>query len=544
MSEHKTNEASDAAHLETVAHVKTYDDVELTNAAREGARRQEHLTIRECFKYYPKAIAWSLLVSTCVIMEGYDTILIGNFYAYPTFAHKYGTFDAATKNYQLTAAWQSGLSNASGVGAFFGVLLNGILTSRFGMKRVILASLVILAAFIFMTFLAPNVGVLLAGEILCGLPWGVFATIAPAYASEVLPMPLRVYLTSYTNMCFIIGQLIAAGVLDGLVSNPTQWGYRIPFAIQWVWPVLLFPILLFAPESPWHLVRYQRYEEAEHSLRRLQSKSADIDVKHTLATIIHTNALEVQLAVGTTYWDCFKGFERRRTEIACVAFAGQIFSGLIFAYNSTYFFEQIHLPTSITYKLNVGGTALALFGTLVNWLVLMPNLGRRTIYVWGAFVMAVILLIIGILQTHTSNHRVGLTQAILTLVWTFVFQLSIGQLGWSTPAEIGSSRLRQKTVCLARNAYYVASVVITVIESYCMNPLEWNLRGYTSFIWCGTCFLLFIWAYFRYPETKRRSYEELDIMFAKGVGARNFKGYQVDAYEEHEKEELRRYSVH
>ena len=216
---------------------------------------------------------------------------------------------------------------------------------------------------------------------------------------------------------------------------------------------------------------------------------------------------------------------------------------MIFAYNSTYFFEQIHLPTSITYKLNVGGTALALSGTLVNWFVLMPHLGRRTIYVWGALVMAVILLIIGILQTHTSNHRVALTQAILTLVWTFVFQLSIGQLGWSTPAEIGSSRLRQKTVCLARNAYYIASVVVTVIESYCMNPSQWNLRGYTSFIWCGTCFLLFIWAYFRYPETKRRSFEELDIMFAKHVGARNFKGYQVDAYEEHEKEELKGYSV-
>jgi len=78
MSEHKTDEASEAAHLEAVAHVKTYDDVELNNAAREGARCQEHLTVRECFKYYPQAIAWSLLVSTCVIMEGYDTILIGN----------------------------------------------------------------------------------------------------------------------------------------------------------------------------------------------------------------------------------------------------------------------------------------------------------------------------------------------------------------------------------------------------------------------------------------------------------------------------------
>lgn len=87
--------------------------------------------------------------------------------------------------------------------------------------------------------------------------------------------------------------------------------------------MLLFPILLFAPESPWHLVRHQRYDEAERSLLRLQNKSADVDVKQTLATIIHTNALEVQLAIGTTYWDCFKGFERRRTEIACVAFAGE-----------------------------------------------------------------------------------------------------------------------------------------------------------------------------------------------------------------------------
>lgn len=71
------------------------------------------------------------------------------------------------------------------------------------MKRVILGALIVLSCFIFMTFFAPSAGVLLAGELLCGLPWGIFATIAPAYASEVLPIPLRVYLTSYTNMCFV-----------------------------------------------------------------------------------------------------------------------------------------------------------------------------------------------------------------------------------------------------------------------------------------------------------------------------------------------------
>ena len=168
-------------------------------------------------------------------------------------------------------------------------------------------------------------------------------------------------------MCFIIGQLIAAGVLEGLLSRTDEWSYRIPFAIQWIWPAFLFPVLLFAPESPWHLVRHKRLEEAERSLKRLQRASANIDVKQTLATIVYTNNLEEELSVGTSYWDCFTGFERRRTEIACICFAGQVLSGSTFAYNASYFFEQVGLSSSVTYKLNLGGTGLALFGTLINW---------------------------------------------------------------------------------------------------------------------------------------------------------------------------------
>ena len=110
-------------------------------------------------------------------------------------------------------------------------------------------------------------------------------------------------------------------------------------AIQWTWPAFLFPILLFAPESPWHLVRKGRLEEAEHSLKRLVRSSSGIDTKETLAIIVHTNNLEQELSTGTSYMDCFKGPELRRTEIACVAFAGQVLSGSTFAYNSTYFFQ-------------------------------------------------------------------------------------------------------------------------------------------------------------------------------------------------------------
>ncbi|KAJ9635994.1 hypothetical protein H2201_000005 [Coniosporium apollinis] len=515
---------------------------QLVANAKSAVEAEHSMGIAKALKAYPKAIFWCLAVSMCVIMEGYDTILIGNFYAYPEFARKYGqqvqTDDGL--EYQLTAPWQAGLGNASGIGAFFGTLLNGYLVAKFGQVRVLVASLITLSAFIFIVFFAVNIEMLLVGQLLCGLPWGVFATTAPAYASEVVPLSLRVYLTSWTNMCFIIGQLIAAGVLAGLVQIENQWSYRIPFAIQWAWPVFLIPLLCFAPESPWHLVRHHRLEEAENSLRRLQSKSANIDTKETLATIVHTNELEEQLSVGTSYWDCFKGFERRRTEIACVAFAGQVLSGSSFAYNSTYFFQQVGLTTSQTYNLNVGGTGLALVGTLISWFCLMPYFGRRTIYLWGMGTMSLILCIIGFLNIRTYESSYGMAQAVLTLAWTFTFQLSIGQLGWALPAEMGSTRLRQKTVCLARNAYYICGVISNVLQPYFMNPTQWNARGYTGFFWGGTAFLTFVWAYFRLPETKGRTYDELDVLFAKEVSARKFKHTNVDSFNT---EENRRLSV-
>jgi SP family general alpha glucoside:H+ symporter-like MFS transporter len=74
-----------------------------------------------------------------------------------------------------------------------------------------------------------------------------------------------------------------------------------------------------------------RIDEAEASLRRLQSPNAKVDPRKTLSTIIYTNNLEMQLQTGTSYWDCFKGTELRRTEIACVCFAGQILCGISFA---------------------------------------------------------------------------------------------------------------------------------------------------------------------------------------------------------------------
>ncbi|KAH6953617.1 hypothetical protein HG530_013018 [Fusarium avenaceum] len=522
--------------LTEVAKTATIHDSKLQQAAMEGAADEHELSIADAIKAYPQAIMWALVSSTCVIMEGYDTNLLSNFFAYPSFLIKYGNFVGVSPEvptgYQLTAGWQAGLSQGGGVGSIFGCLISGYLVTKYGSRKVQLGALVALSLAIFVVFFAPSLTVLVVGEILCGFPWGVLATTAPAYASEVLPTSLRTYMTSYTNMCFIIGQLISAGVLKGLSTRVDEWGYKIPFAIQWIWPVFLIPLIWMSPESPWYLVRMGRLEEAEESLRRLQSpKATNVDPRRTLSTIIYTNNLEQRLNVGTSYWDCFKGTELRRTEIACVVFAGQILCGICFAYNSSYFFSQVGLGTSTTYSLALGGTGLAFFGCLVNWFFLMPNFGRRTIYIWGMGGMCSVLMIIGILNAWTHIHAVAMSQACLTLLWTFIFQLSAGQLGWALPAEMGSTRLRQKTICLARDASNITGTVGGVLQQYFMNPQAWNLKGYTGFVWGGTCFGMFVWSYFRLPETWNRSYHELDVLFAQRVPARKFASTTVDPFD-------------
>jgi SP family general alpha glucoside:H+ symporter-like MFS transporter len=111
------------------------------------------------------------------------------------------------------------------------------MSERVGYRWTLIAALVAITGFIFVPFFANSLGMLLAGELLCGIPWGAFQTMRVAYAAEVCPVPLRHYLTAYVNLCWIIGHFISAGIIKGLVNNTTEWGYKIPFAVQWVWPI-------------------------------------------------------------------------------------------------------------------------------------------------------------------------------------------------------------------------------------------------------------------------------------------------------------------
>ncbi|KAF7594605.1 hypothetical protein BBP40_008872 [Aspergillus hancockii] len=347
--------------------------------------KERQTTVSQAILLYRKADGWSILLSTAVIMEGYDLLLVTSFFAFQPWAKKYGELQPNGK-YELSAAWQSSLYNGAAVGERF--FLNCVLSERFGYRKTMLGALTAIACLIFIPFFASSVAVLQVGSILMGIPWGVFQTLPATYASEVCPVALRGYLTTYINVCWVTGQLLASGVLRAMLHRSDQWAYRIPGALQWMWPVPLIIGVALAPESPWWLIRCGRKKAAKAALRRLTVPFTDrtFSIDDTVEVMAYTNMIEQETMKGTSYWDCFKQSNLRRTEICCLTWSVQQLCGTAFMNNPTYFFIQAGLDESISFNLSMAQYAIGFVGVFGAWF-LMPRVGRREHYLMGLFVL-------------------------------------------------------------------------------------------------------------------------------------------------------------
>ncbi|KAF7195889.1 Maltose permease MAL31 [Pseudocercospora fuligena] len=511
------------------------DDAKLSifnGDAKEAIKKEHCLTFWQAIRLYPKAVGWSLFLSTAVAMEGYDIVLIASFFAFPPFRQQFGD-RLSNGSYQVSAAWQSGLSNGARVGEIIGLIINGWVSERYGYRKTMMGFLITMIAFIFIPFFAKNIVTLQVGTILLGLPWGVFQTLTTTYAAEVCPMALRGYLTTYVNMMWGVGQLVASGVLRGFLQRSDEWAYRIPYALQWMWPVPLLVGAAFAPESPWWLVRRNRAEDARKALTRLTSNADAVELDQTVELMRRTNELERSISVGTSFWDCFKGVNLRRTEISCFAWAVQPLCGASLMGFAAYFFEQAGLSTDVAFDFSMGIYSMSIVGVVIAWFT-MTYLGRRTLFLAGLSAMCLILLIIGFVslapsQTAGPNFAIGS----LLLVWAFCYAVTVGTMTYSIVTEIPSNRLRTKTVVLGRSLYNVIGIINGVITPRMLNPRAWNWKGKAGFFWAGMCAICLTWSFWRLPETKGRTYAELDVLFANGVSARKFKKTDAEILEAH-----------
>ncbi|KAI0017655.1 sugar transporter [Xylariomycetidae sp. FL0641] len=489
--------------------------------AAQGTQAETQLTILQALKAYRKAVLWSFTMSMATVMESYNLILINTLYAFPQFLQKYGE-QLPDGTYQMSAKWQVVLTLLTVVGMIPGVFANGILVDKYGYRYTMLFAHVALIGIIFIQFFAPSVGVLAAGCFLLSIPCGIFAAATPGYAAEVCPLALRGYLTTYVNLCWVMGHMIAAGVLIAMSGNQTQWSYRIPFAIQWLWPPFLVFACYLAPESPWWLVRKGDIEGAVKIMDRLVSASPEVvNKRNAVAMMDHTIQTEKEMDIGGSYWDCFKGSNLRRTEIAVISWGCQILPGWAIQNYSTYFFTLAGLSSGNSLKLALGNYAIAFAGTLTSWFI-QTKCGRRETYLWGLVAMLPPMLIVGFIDLAPASENIRWAQAALLLVWFFLYGSTIGPVPYAIAAEVGASRLRSKTISLGRNMYYVLSILNTIVAPYMLNPSEGNLKGKAAFPAAALTAVLVVWTFFRLPETKNMTPETLDRLFHARVPARKF----------------------
>lgn len=240
-----------------------------------------------------------------------------------------------------------------------------------------------------------------------------------------------------------------------MLGREDEWAYRIPYALQWMWPVPLAIGVYFAPESPWWLVRKGRLDQAKKSLLRLTTKHSESDFNpdETVAMMVHTAALEEKITAGASYLDCFKGVDLRRTEIVCLVWATQNLSGNSFSNYSTYFLVQAGLSERNSYSFAMGQYSINMVGVFGAWALMSWGIGRRRLFLCGLCGLFTMLLIMGFMGlVPESNRDAGaMATGSIMIVWAAFYQLTIGTITYSLVAELPSRRLQIKTVVLGRN---------------------------------------------------------------------------------------------
>ena len=510
------------------------DQIVTIERARDATRTEHTLTVKDAFRLYRPAIGWSLLFSLGVIMAGFDPQIISTLAAIPQFQKDFG--DPFNGSYLIPAKWQSAFNLGVPVGQVVGSFCAGYPLERIGRRWTLAVCCIISCLAVAVQFSAQKKPQLLVAELINGIVLGAYPVIAPTYISEVTPVVFRGIAAAFVNLSFVIGQLIASGVLAGTQSRNDRWAYDIPFACQWIFPLAILVALPFCPESPWWLVRQGQVAKADRALRRLTDRS--VDTNNLLANIQLTTRLELAESESNSFVDCFKGTDLRRSIISSMVYATQVLAGNSYVIGyAVYFFELAGLATNVAFNLGVGVLVVGFVGTCLSW-PLITRYGRRTIYNNGLMVLTLILLLIGVLDVlphYSSSPSIINGQASLMVAYNFFYDLTIGPLCFVILCETSSAKLRGKTIALATATNALANMACAVGIPYAINPDQGNLRGKIAFIFFGTALPCVAWCFLALPETKGRTFEELDLLFQRKVATQQFRIYLFD--DEHDSTE-------
>lgn len=354
----------------------------------------------------------------------------------------------------------------SSVGQFFGGFLCSYLSDRIGRKKSLTCGVLIVTGGIFGETFSTTRPAFVISKLILGFGVGFYLTLGPITCSEIAPTVLRGLSAAGVNLGIAIGQLVSNSVTSGFGNREDSWAFKAPFLVQLLFSVFLFAGSFLSPESPWFLVRSGKITEAKQVLESLYRSEAEAAEK--LIGIERTIAEETKLE-APSYMSAFHGTDRIRTLISIGVFACQHAVGIIFVLSfSTYFFQLAGLGTAKSLDLGVGVTACGVAGNICSWFF-VNRFGRRPIFLCGMVGCTTILLLIGILDVIPADGAKW-AQSALTVVFPFVYFLTIGAVALVLLGEVSSLALRARTTALATATQAIFGIIMFFAVPYMVNP--------------------------------------------------------------------------
>jgi len=383
-----------------------------------------------------------------------------------------------------------------------GNLLSGWTMERFGRKRTILMSCVLITLASAILSAAPNYQVLLMGCLLNGSSVGLVRPPICLLMSELSLVRMRGMMGSLNTMT------PNAGYLYGLVIGSYVPVHLIPWVI--VGPCILFVLLSwYMVESPVWLIKHGRVEEGrsvmswlrgpdyalEAEIKEIESLVTDAAQEHIISrgTILSRPFLFPLFLVSSMFF-----------------FHASVGADDLSYYSLTIFtYPGVSLsPSFIAILMQLAFTA----GLLVAPL-LMSRVGRRPQVIVGGVCLSLCLFSMGVYHYFSlaSIHPfLAYTPLVVLNILGIVFGVGIGPVPYTLTGELFPQHLKSLGcgICIATR--YVGAFIWLQAFPYIRDVL--GMEG-VYWIHCVVALLLSLFAFILLPETRNKTYTELDDIF-------------------------------
>lgn len=428
----------------------------------------------------------------------------------------------------MTAQNQTFVFSVPLVGAIFGAVASGFLTTKFGRKWPIVGSYAFSYAGTFLQTFAPNFAAFVCGRFMNAFLISIGTTISILYLSEVVPARYRGKAVSASNIFNLISGVIATVICNKTHTMAGEASFKIPLGAQAILPTILIPITAFVPESPLWLLMNGRPEEAKANLRKLRAFD-DALVEDELRVMKQAHDSEVALTAGVSILDLFKRKNIKRTLVGGSMFSVNQCSGIILSTTyATIFLTDLGVGSP--FQLTIAASCCVLAGTMIAPLVI-DNVGRRPLAMIGMSVLLVIDIIAGVLAFYIDKPNVPITIAILSFLFNVFWAGSFYPLSVVLPTEIPEPRLRSITTSYTLACAYTTAVLttFTVPHLVSVGPQAAGLGSKTYLVF-GGCVLVVLVLYSCFlPETAGRTFAEIQEMYEAKVPVTKWKTYQTSA---------------